>query len=132
MPNDRENALHAERIPEPLETLVGRLGELRIVFGEAGVATVAAVEDDLRRALAARDRGAHEESIGLIGRGMERLSLLAEGLDPHAAAVMRQVIDRFRSALLRGHESKAREAADVMREMSGARPLGDRGSPTRR
>jgi len=123
---------HAEQVPQPLETIVSRLGELRIVFGEAGAATVAAVEDDLRRAMAARDRGAHEESIRLIGRGMDRLARLTDGLDPQAGAAMRLVIDRFRSALLRGQEGDARQAADVMREMSGARPLDDAGWPRRR
>jgi len=127
--DDERDASHAERVPLPLETLVTRLGELRVVFGERGAATVAAVEDDLRRAVAARDRGAHEESIRLIGRGMDRLARLADGLDPHAGAAMRLVIGRFRTALLGGHESDARAAADVMREMSGARPVDDESWP---
>lgn len=129
---DSQHTFGAERVPQPLETLVTRLGELRVVFGEAGASAVAAVEDDLRRAMAARDRGAHEESIQLVGRGMDRLSRLADGLDPHAGAAMRLVIDRFRSALLRGREGDAREAADVMREMSGAQLLGDARWPKRR
>jgi hypothetical protein len=130
--DDERDASHAERVPLPLETLVNRLGELRVVFGESGATTVASVEDDLRRAVAARDRGAHEESIQLIARGMDRLARLADGLDPHTGAAMRLVIDRFRTALLRGHESDAREAADVMREMSGAQPVDDERWPKRR
>jgi hypothetical protein len=114
-----------ERIPEPIETLVARLGELRLVFGAAGTSAVEAVEHDLRLAIAARDRGEHEESIRSISRGMTRLAGLADTLDAETGAVMRLVIDRFRAALLHGHEGDARAAADVMREMSGARPVDD-------
>ena len=38
----------------------------------------------------------------------------------HTASAMRMVIERFRVALVEGREGDARQAADVMREMSGA------------
>lgn len=116
-----DRKLHREQVPEPLEAFLGRLGELRVIFGDAGAATVAAVEDDLRRAVAARDRGAQQESLALISRGMERLARLADTLDPRAGMAMRQVIGQFRAALTQGREGEARRAADVMRQMSGAR-----------
>jgi hypothetical protein len=114
---------HRERVPEPLEVIVGRLGELRVLFGTAGAATTAAVDEDLRQALWARDRGDHPEAVRLITRGMDRLVQLATTLDAEAAAAMRVVIDRFRSALAQGCEEDARRAADALGEMSGAKRI---------
>jgi hypothetical protein len=110
-----------QRVPEPLEAIIRHLGELRVVFGDAGAATMAAVEDDLRHSLAARDGKDQPKAVGLITRAMGRLSQLAHSLDPEAAMAMRMVIERFRSALMAGCEGDARQAADIMREMSGAR-----------
>jgi hypothetical protein len=117
--------IHRERVPESLETLAARLGELRVVFGSAGATALAAVDGDLRGALAARDRGDQAEAIRLIGRGMERLSQLIEGLDPGAAKAMHAVIDHFQRALVRGQAADARDAADFMRKMSGAKIIED-------
>jgi hypothetical protein len=116
-----ESNVFRQRVPEALDTIIGHIGELRVVFGDAGAATMAAVEDDLRQALAARDGGDHPRAIELIARAMERLSNLAASLDPEAAMAMGRLIERFRSAMLAGREGDARQAADVMREMSGAR-----------
>jgi hypothetical protein len=110
-----------QRVPESLETIIRHLRELRVVFGGAGAAIMAEVEDDLRHALAARDGNDHPKAVGLIARAMGRLSQLAHSLDPEAAMAMRMVIERFSSALTAGREGDARQAADIMREMSGAR-----------
>ena len=116
-----------DAVPEPLEAFIKRLGELRVVFGDTGAATVVAVEDDLRRAMAARDHGRPQEGIALIGQGMDRLARLADELGPDAGTAMRMVIQQFRSALVHGHEGDARLAADVMRKMSGATSVDDDG-----
>jgi hypothetical protein len=116
-----ESNVFRQRVPEALDTIIGHIGELRVVFGDAGAATMTAVEDDLRQALAARDGNDHPRAIGLIARAMERLSKLVATLDPEAAVAMGKLIERFRSAMLAGREGDARHTADVMREMSGAR-----------
>jgi len=115
------SSVFRQRVPESLDTIIRHLGELRVVFGDAGAATMAAVEDDLRHALTARDGNDHPKAVGLIARAMGRLSQLVHSLDPEAAMAMRMVIERFRSALTAGREGDARQAADIMREMSGAR-----------
>lgn len=120
-----DRKLHRERVPEPLDVLLGRLGELRVMFGAAGTAAIAAVEDDLRGAVAARDRGDPQGSIERISRGMQRLAALADSLDSETGPAMRMMIDRFRVALLQGHEGDARRAADVMRKQAGAKIIGD-------
>jgi hypothetical protein len=112
---------HDHSIPEPLEMLVGRLGELRIMFGEHGAAVMAAVGDDLRRALAARTGGDPAGAVTLIARAMDRLAALADTLDPAEGTMMRALVERFRTALSRGHEGDARSAADAMRERSGTK-----------
>jgi hypothetical protein len=108
------------RVPEALDVLVGRLGELRVVFGDACAPTVAAVEDLLRQALAARDGGDPFASVDLVAAAMERLAALADSLGGEAGQAMRLVVRQFRGALLRGHETDAREAADIMRRMAGS------------
>jgi hypothetical protein len=111
---------HRLRVPEPLEALIGQLQQLRVAFGDEGAAAIAAADADLRQAAAARDSGRHQEAVGFISRGMARLAALADRLDPEAGRLMRHLIQRFRVALEHGHRDDARQAADVMREMSGA------------
>jgi hypothetical protein len=117
MPTDE---LHRVRVPEPLEALIGQLQQLRLAFGDDGAAAIAAADADLRHAAAARDSGHHEEAVRLVSSGMARLAVLADGLDPEAGHLMRHLIRRFRVALEHGHADEARQAADVMRELSGA------------
>ena len=118
-----ESNVFRQRVPEALETIIHHMGELRVVFGDAGTATMRAVEDDLRHALAARDGNDHAKAVGLMSRAMERLSQLAHSLDPEAATAMRMLIEQFRSALVEGREGDARQVADVMGEMSGAKSV---------
>ena len=110
-----------DRVPEVLEALLGRLGELRVVFGQSATPVVAAVEHELRQAIGARDRGDPVDSVRRIAAAMVRLTDLADGIGGGAGAAMRLVIERFKTALMAGHEGDARRAADVMRDRSGAK-----------
>ena len=111
---------HRARVPEPLEALIAQLQQLRLAFGPGESGRIAAADVDLRQAVAARDRGDQPEAVRLISSGMDRLAQLADGLDQAAGHAMRHVIAQFRAALVRGHVVDAQNAADVMREMSGA------------
>jgi hypothetical protein len=112
-----------DRVPEALELLIARLGELRVVFGDASRATLAAVEQELRHAVAARDRGDPLESVAHIGSAMERVVRLAgAAAGDETAVAMRLVIDGFRTALTRGQAGDARRATEIMQQMAGARP----------
>jgi hypothetical protein len=114
---------HDHSVPEALEVLVSRIPELRVMFGERGAAAMAAVEDDLRLALGARGRGDPGQAVSLLARAMDRLAALADTLDPAEGTLMRALVERFRHALSRGRASEARQAADAMREKSGAKTI---------
>lgn len=120
---DRPPAGHSHLVdfPEALQTLFSRMGELEVVLGPASAAGVDQVSDELRAALAARERGDVGAAVALIGRAMDRLAALASGRDPAEGAMMRALAARFREALVRGTLGDARETADVMRERSGSR-----------
>ena len=104
----------------PLETLIGSLGELEVVLGKQVAPTLAAVRSLLIEATAARARGDLPGAVAHIGQAMERLSALADGLDPAEAMLMRALAHNLRAALMRGDESQAKESAAVMFEKSGA------------
>ena len=103
-----------------LEDVLMRLDELQVVLGTAVAATLGAVRASLIEALAARDRGDRQTAVGAIGRAMDGLTSLADGLDPQEGAMMRMVAQSFRNALLRGDYAHAKQSADVMMEKSGA------------
>jgi hypothetical protein len=107
-------------IPFPLETLVARLGELEIVLGTQVTAVLGAVRTTLIAAMAARDRGDIPGAVERIGHAMDRLTALADQLDPAEAMLMRALAQGFRTALLRGDEASAKQAAEVMFQKSGA------------
>lgn len=111
---------HRVRVPEPLEALIAQLQQLRLAFGSDEADLIAAADADLRQAMAARDRGDRPEAVRLISSGMDRLAHLADRMDQAAGHAMRHVIAQFRAAVLRGQTADAQQAADVMREMSGA------------
>jgi len=115
-----DDVLHGARVPEPLEALILQLQQLRLVFGSGEGNLIAAAEADLRQAVAARDGGDQPEAVRLISSGMDRLAQLADSMDHAAGHAMRHVIGQFRTAVVRGHAADARQAAEVMREMSGA------------
>jgi hypothetical protein len=115
MPHEQE-----PEIPVALETVVTRLGELEVVLGAHVAPTVAAVRATLIAAMAARDRGDPPGAIEQIGHAMDRLSALADQLDPAEAMLMRALAQNFRSALLRGDESQVKKSSTMMFHKSGA------------
>jgi hypothetical protein len=107
-------------VPVALEGVTTRLDELQTVLGSHAAPTLAAVRAALINAMAARDRGDRDGSVRQIGDAMDRLAALADQLDPGEAALMRTVARHFRSALLRGDATRAKQTAAVMFEKSGA------------
>jgi hypothetical protein len=103
-----------------LEDVLLRLDELQVVLGRAVAATLAAIRLSLIEAVSARDRGDTPAAVAAIGKAMDSLSSLADGLDPDEGALMRMVAQSFRNALLRGDYPQAKQTADVMMQKSGA------------
>jgi len=110
----------AAEVPEALEALVARLGDLESAFGPSVRPVLDAVRDGLVAAMAARDRGDIPAAIRSIGTAMDRLAAYADRMDPSDAAMMRAVAHSFRAALLRGDNAGAKESAAVMFARSGA------------
>ena len=104
----------------PLDVVLTRLGELEVVLGARVRPVLASVRETLMTAMAARDRGDVPGAVDLIGRAMDRLSGLADELDPAEAVLMRALAQHFRAALRRGDEAQAKQSAAVMFEKSGA------------
>jgi hypothetical protein len=111
---------HEEEIPTALESVVARLGDLEAVLGAHAGPVVAAVRTLLIAAMAARDRGDMPAAIAQIGAAMDRLSALADALDPAEATLMRALAQNFRTALLRGDDAQAQQSAAFMFDKSGA------------
>ncbi|HEX7408995.1 MAG TPA: hypothetical protein VF515_15300 [Candidatus Binatia bacterium] len=111
---------HEPQIPLALEAVVTRLGELEVVLGTQVAPTLAAVRATLVAAMSARDRGDVPAAIGHIGQAMDRLTALADQLDPAEATLMRALAGTFRAALLQGDESRVKETAATMFQKSGA------------
>ncbi len=116
---------HEEAVPTAIESVVARLGDLETVLGPAVRPVVDAVRTGLIAAMAARDRGDMPAAIVQIGGAMDRLSALADDLDPAEATLMRALAQNFRAALLRGDAAQAKQDAATMLERSGAatRPI---------
>jgi hypothetical protein len=122
MGEDPKHPTHSHLIdfPEALAVLLSRLSEIKVVLGAAAAPGVDQVEQDLRRALAARERGDPVAAVDFVGRAMERLSALASASDPSEGAAMQAVAARFRQALARGTLGEVKETAEVMRVRSGS------------
>jgi hypothetical protein len=104
-----------------IEQVVAGLAELGTLLGSAGGAVIPAVADELRHAVAARDRGDPVQTFEHIGRAMQLLADATAGLDSREATIMRAVLEQFRSALRSWDEAGAKRVADTMFERSGAR-----------
>jgi len=111
---------HDEPVPVALEAVVAGLEELETVLGKEIAPAIGAIRGLLIAAMAARDRGDAPGAVTHIGQAMDRLSTLADKLDPAEAVLMRALADRFRSALLRGDTAHAKQSAAVMFEKTGA------------
>ena len=116
---DKEH-VHLEAVPLALEAVITQLKELEIVLGPQARPVVVAVREALVHASAARDRGDLPGAMRQIGGAMDRLSTLADQLDPAEGMLMRMVAQSFRDALLRGDQGRAKQDAAVMFEKSGA------------
>jgi hypothetical protein len=103
-----------------LETLVTRLGDLEIVLGSHVGPELNAIRSTLVAASAARSRGDIPAAIDRIGQAMDRLSGLADQLDPAEAILMRALAQSFRAALLRGDEDQVKHTTAAMLRKSGA------------
>jgi hypothetical protein len=119
---------HVEEIPSALETLVARLGELEVVLGTGVAPQLAAIRATLVEALAARGRGDALGAVARIGEAMDRLSALADHLDPAEAILMRALTHTFRAALVRGDENQVKHSTAAMFKKSGAVERKRRGS----
>lgn len=111
---------HDTDLTFPLEALVDGLAELTVVLGAEAAPVVAGIRETLMAALAARDRGDLPGAVARIGDAMQRLSALADHVDPADAGLMRALAASVRGALLRGDTAEARQRAAVMLEKSGA------------
>lgn len=107
-------------IPGNIDAVVSRLDQLEIVLGTSVRPVVAAVKAMLVAAMAARDRGNIPGAVAQIGQAMDRLSTLADQLDPAEATLMRALTQTFRAALLRGDEATAKQSTATMFKKSGA------------
>ena len=86
---------HEEEIPAALESVVNHLGDLEVVLGAHARPVVAAVRTLLIAAMAARDRGDMPVALADIGAAMDKLSALADGLDPAEGTLMRALAHWF-------------------------------------
>jgi hypothetical protein len=111
---------HEHTYPEVLETLVTRLPELELVLGPQAKADLQTIQLLLQEAIAARADGDVPRAVNRIGLAMDKLSQLANLLDPREAMMMRILAVQFREALGRGDDSEAHRVSDLMREKSGA------------
>lgn len=109
-------------VPLALEALIKGLAELPAVLGPAVRPAVAAVEADLREAMAARDRGDIASSLRRIEQAMARIVELADRVDPMEAHLMRAVAHQVGQALAIGDTATARQQADTMLARSGGIP----------
>jgi hypothetical protein len=108
-------------VPVEIEQVVAGLAELGTLLGSAGGAVIPAVADELRHAMAARDRGDPVRTFEHIGLAMQLLVDATARLDSREATMMRAVLEQFRSALRSWDEAGAKRVADNMFERSGAR-----------
>ncbi len=112
---------HDVPVPTALESVVAQLAELETVFGTQIAPAVAAIRNTLLAALAARDRGDTPAAVDHIGRAMDRLTALADQMDPGEGALMRALAEAFRAALLRGDQSVVQRSTAAMLQRSGGK-----------
>lgn len=104
---------------DPFLQLIDRLGELEVVIGPQARPAVAEVQNRLREAAAARERGDVPGALAIIGQAMERLAGLASSLDASEGAMMRAISASFAQALTAGDKGGAKQAVEVMRTKAG-------------
>lgn len=103
----------------PFLKLADNLGELEVTVGAHARSVVAEVREELRAAIASRERGDLSGSLALLRRAMERLAAMGSELDPEEGALMRMVARRFTEALTLGDKGTAKETVNLMRHKAG-------------
>jgi len=99
--------------------LADGLRELEVVIGEKARPVVAQVREELREAVASRERGDMAATLEKIQRAMERLANLGSQLDPAEGAMMREVARIFMQSLNIGEKGAAKEIVNTMRHKAG-------------
>jgi len=89
-----------------------------VLVGPSYAAGVDAVAEQLREALAARDRGDVRAGTIQIARAMHQLVTLVTEALPAEGPLMRAMAERFDQAVRHGALGDAKAAAEVMREQS--------------
>ena len=111
---------HIHGYPESLNALLTRLPELAVVLGPESKMGLEVVQSSLQAALLARSQGDIPQAKRQIGAAMDKLSQLANSLDPQEAVLMRMLSASFQQALDVGDKSEAERLTRVMRKNSGA------------
>ena len=112
---------HLFRVPEPLEKLLGEIGEIERLASPAVKGEAERIRTLLEEAMAAQARGDLAAAVSGIARTMEALAALAARVDPTEALDMKAVTQQFARALVRGDVGEATGAADQMRARAGAK-----------
>lgn len=99
--------------------LADGLRELEVVIGEKAQPVVAQVQEELREAVASRERGDMAGTLEKIQRAMERLANLGAELDPAEGAMMREISRIFMQSLNFGEKGAAKDVVNVMRRKAG-------------
>lgn len=99
--------------------LADGLRELEVVIGDKARPTVAQVREELREAIASRERGDMAGTLEQIQRAMERLANLGSQLDPAEGAMMREISRIFMQSLNIGEKGAAKDVVNVMRHKAG-------------
>jgi hypothetical protein len=99
--------------------LADNLRELEVVIGDKARPVVAQVREELREAVASRERGDMAGTLEKIRRAMERLANLGSQLDPAEGAMMREISRIFMQSLNIGEKGAAKDVVNVMRHKAG-------------
>ncbi len=99
--------------------LADGLRELEVVIGEKARPVVAQVREELREAVASRERGDMTGTLDKIQRAMERLANLGAEVDPAEGAMMREIAQIFMRSLNFGEKGAAKDVVNVMRHKAG-------------
>jgi len=99
--------------------LADGLRELEVVIGPNARPVVAQVREELREAIASRERGDMTGTLEKIQRAMERLANLGAEVDPAEGAMMQEIARIFMQSLNFGEKGAAKDVVNVMRHKAG-------------
>lgn len=109
-----------ERIElDPFTRFAAGLGELEVTVGPKARPVIAELRVLLAKATAARERGDEPAALSTVGTAMQRLTALADLLDPEEGMLMRMIAQRFAQALGQGDKGLAKETVNFMRRRAG-------------